>query len=291
MKKEKDNKNELKIEGITITHPNKIIFKNPTITKSDIACYYELIAKRMIPLIKNRIISTIRCPDGISGDKFFKKHLENKNKGIGVIYLENENNKKEDYYYIKNSYGLISEVQMNSFEFHTWGSTINKLEKPDIMVFDLDPDEKLNINKLREGVKDLKSILDSLNLKSYLKTSGGKGFHVIVPIEKEMNWQQFRKTAKNIAVLMETKWPNKYTSNIRKNKRNGKIFIDWVRNTRSSTSVAPYSIRLRKKCAISMPIKWSELDKVKPNEIGIKEAIKRLKRKDPWEDIFNSSIF
>lgn len=287
IKKDITSKSKAIVEGISISSPNKIIFKSPKITKLDLAMYYHKVAKRMIPFLENRIISTIRCPDGYGGDKFFKKHLENKNKGIGKIILKNDSNNKEDYYYIKNSTGLISEVQMNSYEFHTWGSTIKKLETPDIMVFDLDPDDKLNISKLREGVKDLKSILDELKLKSYLKTSGGKGFHVVVPIHKKMDWEEFRATSKNIAMLMEAKWPNKYTSNIRKEERKGKIFIDWVRNTRSSTSVAPYSIRLRKKCAISMPISWKELDKIKPDEISIEDAIKRLKRKDPWIDFFD----
>lgn len=281
----KDSK-EIIIANIAISNPQKLIFKNPNITKLDIVKYYNKVANYMLPYLDKRIISVIRCPDGVNGDKFFKKHLENINKGIGKIILNNDKNNKEDYYYIKNAEGLISEVQMNSYEFHTWGSKINSLEHPDIMVFDLDPDELLDIEKLREGVKDLKSILDDLNLKSYLKTSGGKGFHIVVPIHNKMTWRKFRKTARDIAILMEVKWPDKYTSNIRKNKRKGKIFIDWVRNTRSSTSVAPYSIRLRDKCAISMPIKWSELDKVRPDEITIDMALKRIKRKNPWEDFF-----
>ena len=159
---EEDDKNKNKvtsvndsvIEDIKVTHPDKIIFKKDKITKLDIALYYHKVSKRMIPLIKNRIVSTIRCPNG--KEKFFMKHLNSKNVGIGKINIKNNSNKKEDYYYIENSSGLISEVQMNSFEFHTWGSNIRKLETPDIMVFDLDPDEKLDIDKLREGVKDLK---------------------------------------------------------------------------------------------------------------------------------------
>ena len=232
------------VEGINITNPDKIIFKNPSITKLDIAKYYAKVGSLMLPYIKNRIVSVIRMPEGYGGDKFFKKHLETKSKGIGTINLDNDNNNKEDYYYIKTIKGLISEVQMNSYEFHIWGSTIKNLETPDMMVFDLDPDEKLNINAIREGVKDLKKILDLLNLKSYLKTSGGKGYHVVVPIKAKMTWEEFRNTAKNIVILMETKWPNKYTSNIRLKNRKNKIFIDWVRNTRSSTFAAPYSIRL-----------------------------------------------
>ena len=177
---------------------------------------------------------------------------------------------------------------MNSIEFHIWGSVIQNLEKPDVMVFDLDPDEKLSLKKLRDGVKDLKSILDDLKLKSYLKTSGGKGYHVVVPM-KNVNWEEFRSIAKNIAVLMESKWPDKYTSNIRKEKRKNKIFIDWVRNTKGATSVVPYSLRARKNLPVSMPIFWNELDLIKPNEITINNALKRLKLKDPWKDFFKKT--
>ncbi len=275
------------IDDTLITNPEKVIFPKPKINKLDIALYYHKVAEKMMPFLHNRLISTIRAPEGIKGEIFFKKHLETKSKGIKKYRLENDSGKKEDYYYIVDSTGLISEVQMNSYEFHIWGSTVDKINKPDMMVFDLDPDEKLNIRKIREGVKDLKSILDELGLKSYLKTSGGKGYHVVVPIKQNMSWSVFRQTAKNIALLMEARWPDKYTSNMRKETRDGKIFIDWVRNTKSATSVAPYSIRLRKKCRVSMPIKWSELDKVKPDDITMEEAIKRLKRKNPWEDFFN----
>ena len=247
----------------------------------DIVKYYEIVSKRMMPYLKYRIISTVRCPNGVSEESFFKKHLENEREGVVRIDLK----KNDDYYYITNTKGLISEVQMNSIEFHTWGNNINNLEYPDIMVFDLDPDENLPIKKLREGVIDLKSILDELKLKSFLKTSGGKGYHVLVKVSG-VNWKEFREISKNIAKLMETKWPDKYTSNIRKNKRDNKIFIDWVRNTRGATSIAPYSLRIRNKATVSMPIRWDELNTIKPNEITLKKAIKRLKDNDPWKDFF-----
>ncbi len=274
-------------ENIEITNPNKIIFKTPKITKGEIVEYYKKIAPRMIPYIENRLISTVRCPSGINKEKFFKKHFENMDNYLGKLKIKNDSGNKEDYYYIKDVNGLISEVQMNSFEFHIWGSTVKALEKPDIMVFDLDPDEKLNLDKIRDGVRDLKKILDELNVPSYLKTSGGKGYHVVAKVNSR-SWDEHRKIAKNIAVLMETKYPDKYTSNIRKSKRKGKIFIDWVRNTRSSTSVAPYSLRMKKSASVSMPIKWSELDRVKPDEIKMEDAIKRLKRKDPWEGLIDN---
>lgn len=274
------------LEEIAITSPDKVIIDRPKITKIDIVKYYKKVATRMLPFIENRIFSVIRCPEGVKGKCFFKKHVETNSKGIGTIKIKNDKGNKEDYYYIKDESGIISEVQMNSFEFHVWGSQVKKLNHPDVFVFDLDPDENMSLAKVRQGVKDLKSILDELSLKSFLKTSGGKGYHVVVPITTIKTWQKFREVAKNIALVMEAKWPDRYVSNVRKNKRKGKIFIDWIRNTKGATSVAPYSLRIRKKATVSMPIKWSELDKVKPDSITMEEAMKRMKRKDPWSDFF-----
>lgn len=279
----KNSKKEGIVEGVKISSPEKVIFKNPKITKMDIVSYYKAVSTRMLPFLENRILSTIRCPQGFEGECFFKKHLETKSEGIGSITLPSDKGKKEDYYYIKDITGLISEVQMNSYEFHVWGSRIPKHNHPDILVFDLDPDEGMSLARIREGVKDIKSILDEIGLVSFLKTSGGKGYHIVVPTKKLKTWKLAREFAKNVAVLMETKWPEKYTSNVRKENRKGKIFIDWIRNTKSATSVAPYSLRVRKKARVSMPIKWSELDKVKPDGITMEMAIKRMKRKEPWE--------
>lgn len=270
--------------GVELTNPDKVIFKNPKVTKKDIFDYYEIVSERMLPFLKNRLISTIRLPDGYGGKPFYKKHFENLDFFLGVKKLKTNEDKRNDYYYIKDKFGLLSEVQMNSYEFHIWGSRVDDVNHADMLVFDLDPDEGLSLEKLRRGVKDLKMILDEYKLESFLKTSGGKGYHVVVPLRSKVTWKNARKIARDIAKLMELTWPDKYTSNMKKSKRKGKIFIDWVRNIKGSTSVAPYSIRLRRKATVSMPIKWSELDKVKPDEITIKEAIKRIRRKDPWEN-------
>ena len=268
---------------IELTNPDKVIFKNPKVTKKDIFNYYENVAKRMLPFIENRLISTIRLPDGVGGTPFYKKHFENVGNYLGVKKLKGNYDARNDYYYIKDINGIMQEVQMNSYEFHIWGSKVDDVNHADILVFDLDPDENLSLSKLREGVKDLKKILDDYNLESFLKTSGGKGYHIVVPLRNKTTWKNARSIARNIAKLMEATWPDKYTSNMKKSKRKCKIFIDWVRNIKGATSVAPYSIRLRKKATISMPIKWSELDKIKPGEITIDKAIKRLKNIDPWE--------
>ena len=265
------NKSEIKI-----TNPDKILYKNPKVTKLDVVNYYKKVSNKMLPYVENRLLSVVRAPNGVNNEVFFKKHFDNK-------YLSKSN----DYYYITDENGIISEVQMNSIEFHVGPSTVKEKNYPNIMVFDLDPDEKLSIDKIRKGALDLKEILDSINLKSYIKTSGGKGYHILVPFKNKITWKKFEKIAKDIALLMENKYPDKYTTNMSKKERKGKIFIDYLRNKKGATSVAPYSLRIRKKASVSMPIKWSELNKIKPDEITINEAIKRLKRKDPWEDFFD----
>ena len=281
-------KNEIKENNYTnikITNPDKIIYPKQNITKLNIIKYYEIVANRMLPFLNNRLISTVRCPSGINKDTFYKKHFENERDGFNKKVLKTKSG-KEDYYYITNINGLISEVQMNSIEFHIWGCKANDIRHPDIMVFDLDPDENLSLKKLRDGVKDLKNILDELKLKSYLKTSGGKGYHIVVPI-KGVTWKEFKTISKNIALLMESKWPDKYTSNIRIKNRKNKIFIDWFRNTKGATSIAPYSLRIKEKATVSFPIYWKDLDKIKPDSITIKKALKLINEKDPWYDFFN----
>ena len=273
------------LKNIKITNPDKIMYKKNKITKQDIINYYQKVYPFMERYLNNRLISTVRCPDGTDGDAFFKKHFE-ENKYLKKKIVTNKG-KKETYYYIDSLEAFIYEAQMNSIEFHIWGSKATDINNPDYLVFDLDPDEALSIDKVQEGVKDLKAILDKLKLKSYLKTSGGKGYHVVVPIKEKISWHKFRKIAKTIAKLMESNYPDKYTSNMRKDLRKNKIFIDWVRNVKGATSVAPYSLRARKAPTVSMPIKWSELDKIKPDEIDINAALKRLSRTNPWHDFWD----
>ncbi|MCD8138897.1 MAG: non-homologous end-joining DNA ligase [Planctomycetaceae bacterium] len=257
-------------------------------TKGALAAYYKKVADRMLPYLANRVISAVRCPGGIERPCFYKKHPGNDTRGIVIQPVENSDGETEDYYYITDVGGVLSEVQMNTIEFHTWGSRAESLEKPDMMTFDLDPDEGMDIGQIRDGVLDLKSILDELSIATFLKTSGGKGYHVVIPFRPAANWDRFHAFAQNIAKTMEAKWPSRYTSNVRKNQRKNRIFIDWMRNGRGgATSVAPYSVRARENMPISMPITWKELHTVKPAEIRMEDAIARLRRRDPWSGFFD----
>ena len=276
------------IAGIKISNPDKVIFADPEHTKGDVIQYYAQVAERMLPYVSHRILSIVRCPKGISETCFYKKHPGPGSLGIVTIPISTGDGEMEDYFYIENISGLIAEAQMNTLEFHTWGSRVDELEKPDMMVFDLDPDEGMDLSRVRQGVRDIKSILAELYLNSYLKTSGGKGYHVVVPLKPAAEWDRFHDFAKGVAEVMAQKWPDRYTSNVRKVKRTNKIFIDWIRNARGATSIAPYSLRARKGAGVSMPITWDELDTVDPDSVNMAEALRRIGGDDPWKDFFRN---
>jgi len=283
------NTNGIIVEGIKISNPDRVVFADSEITKGDVIRYYAQVAERMLPYVSRRILSTVRCPKGISQTCFYKKHPGPGSKGIVTIPISTGDGEIEDYFYIENISGLIAEAQMGTLEFHIWGSRIDELEKPDMMVFDLDPDEGMELSRVREGVRDMKNILAELSLNSYLKTSGGKGYHVVVPLKPAVAWDRFHDFSRRVAEVMEQKWPDRYTSNVRKAKRTNKIFIDWIRNGRGATSIAPYSLRARKGAGVSMPIAWDELDTVAPDGVNMAEALRRIGGNDPWQDFFRNN--
>lgn len=272
------------IDGIKISNPNRIVYPKQKITKLDVALYYQSVSKYMMPYLEKRLLSVIRAHQGIKGELFFKKHPKTENKLIKKFAIEKD---KEEYFYLPNEKAIIYQAQMGTIEFHIWASKVSSINKPDIMTFDLDPDKKVSIEMLREGVKNLKKVIDKLKLKSFLKTSGGKGYHVLVPFNASYSWEEFEDFAKNIALYLEGQYPDLYTSNIRKASRKGKIFIDYMRNGRGATCACPYSLRARDGAKISMPISWNDLERVAPNEVDIFNYKSYLK-KNPWRNFFKS---
>ena len=262
-----------------LTNPDKILFPKEKLTKLDIFNYYLEINNLMLPYIENRLLSVIRCHDGINKEVFIKKHPSNDREYVNIILDENE-----EYFYINKDYQLLYQIQNGTLEFHTTSLPI-KNKGTSIMIFDLDPDEKLPLNKLKAAVLLIKSLLDDLNLVSFLKTSGGKGFHIFIPFKKVKNSDKFYEFSKKIALIAETKWPDVFTTNLKKEKRKNKIFIDYLRNNKKSTCVAPYSLRIREKAPISMPISWDKLKEIKPNEVTIKNYKKYLD--NSWANFFN----
>lgn len=270
------------ILDIEITHPDKIVFLKSKIRKIDLVNYYKDIYLKMKPYLDNRLLSVIRYHIE-KNQKFFKKHPDNEI--VEKFYIKKPKIEENLYFYISSKKQLINQIQLGTIEFHLWGSKVTNINSPDILVFDLDPDENISIDKLRKAVKTLKNVLDILGLKSFLKTSGGKGYHVYVPIKKCASYKKLENFSKKVAILLETKNPSLYVTTVSKEKRKGKIFIDFLRNKKGATCVCPYSLRIRDTATISFPISWKDLDTIKPNQITIKNYKKYLKT-SPWSNFF-----
>ena len=271
------------VGGICVTHPEKVMFPREKITKGDLVRYYAAAEARMLPFVKDRLMSLVCCPDGIAGETFFRRHLAGAFEGVGYAPAGDE----EDYFYLKNGRGILALAQYNGVEFHVWGSKKSSPRRLDTMVFDLDPDEGLPLSAVRRGARDLKDLLAELHLECFLKTSGGKGYHIVVPFCTGVEGSRFSAFAKEVVLLMESAYPTRYTATMSKKERAGKIFIDWQRNIAGATSVAPYSVRARAGAPVSVPIAWEELPRVSPTAFTLKNIARRLKQPDPWEDYFS----
>ncbi|MDR1358739.1 MAG: non-homologous end-joining DNA ligase [Coriobacteriales bacterium] len=279
------------VQGVSISKPDRVLYPQSDLTDSDItkgavAEYYSAISPRMLPYLQDRLLATFRCPDGIGVLCFFRKHATNAEEGTGILSVREASGATGTYVYVKDVTGLLSEVQMYTLEFHIWGSHINTLEQPDLLVFDFDPDPGMELVQVRQGVKDLKTCLDDLALRSYLKTTGGKGYHLVVPLRPQASWETLQSFAKKMAERMEARWPERYTNSSRKNARHGRIYIDWERNVRGATAVCPYSLRARERATVSLPIAWDELDFIAPDGITLQTALARLDDEDPWRNFF-----
>ena len=276
---------DVRVLGIEITSPDKILYSKQNITKLDVVRYYEDVAKYMMPFLDKRLLSVIRCHHGIEGKSFFKKHPTTEKSHLKTFSLGKD---EEDYFYLSKQSDIVYQAQMGTIEFHIWASKITAVEQPDIMTFDLDPDQNLNIDKLCDAVTKLKDVLDSLKLKSFLKTSGGKGYHILVPFSANCNFEAFENFALKVALILEQKWPKLFTTNIRKEERKDKIFVDYLRNGKGATCVCPYSLRAREGAKISMPIRWKDLGVIKPDDVDIFNYKNYIKN-DAWKNFFKNN--
>ncbi len=273
---------------IELSHPDKILYPETKITKQDIANYYIEIQQWIMPYVTNRLLTLVRCPENYK-KCFYQKHLGEANiKGLYEIPIK-EKNKTDDYIYIKDLSGLLALVQMGVLEIHPWGSTIDDVENPDMIIFDLDPAPDVAWKRVVATAKRIRKYLEEYNLQSFVKTTGGKGLHVVVPIKPEHDWETIKNFAHAFVQVLVEKYPEEYVSEMSKAKRTGKIFIDYLRNQRGATAICAYSLRARKGAPVSMPLEWDELDNnAKVNSFDIHSALKRLSKlkKDPWQKFF-----
>jgi bifunctional non-homologous end joining protein LigD len=268
-----------------ISSPDKILFKDEKLTKQDIADYYQKVAPKMLPYVKGRPLSLVRCPHGGEEKCFFQKHISGSIPESFHPLQITEEKGEGTYITIDSPPGLKELVQLNAFEIHTWNSHEDYLS-PDQIVMDFDPGPGMTWKQVVAGAFELKEILEDLDLKSFVKLTGGKGVHVHIPLAPLYDWGQVKTFSQTIAQEMVSRHPELYVATMSKKLRKNKIFIDYLRNGYGATAVAPYSLRARAHSSVALPIDWSELKKIKsPDEFTLPRALRKIqaRKKDPWE--------
>jgi bifunctional non-homologous end joining protein LigD len=215
----------------------------------------------MTPWAANRPLSLVRCPQGIGKKCFFQKHnTDTFGRHVHQIPIEEKKGQIEDYVYVEHSAGIVACVQMGTIEFHGWGSSVDSVEKPNRLVFDLDPDVGLGFDEVKRAARDLKRHLADMGLQTFPMLTGGKGLHVIVPLTPEAEWPEVKDFAQRFCVALATAEPERFTAQLSKARRKGRIFLDYLRNQRGATAILPYSARAREGAPVAAPINWEELD-------------------------------
>ncbi|MET3660521.1 DNA ligase D [Aquamicrobium ahrensii] len=272
---------------VTLSNPDKLLWPQEKISKRDLLDHYELVWSRMKPFVVERPLALVRAPDGVEGQRFFQKHAS---PGMSEHILRSKDPEGgEEILYIEGFDGLAALVQIGVVEVHIWGAKVDRIDAPDQIVFDLDPDEGVDADRVRDAALDIRARLDELALPSFVKTSGGKGYHVVTPLKPKAGWDEVKGFAHDFARAMEQAEPDRFTATLSKKARKGRIFIDYLRNGRGSTTVAPYSTRAKKGATVAMPVRWDELEGgVAPNAfpLGGKTTLTRLAEDDPWADFF-----
>jgi bifunctional non-homologous end joining protein LigD len=269
-----------------LTHPERILWPEQGVTKAGLAEFYADIADWILPHLSGRVLSLVRCPSGLSEKCFFAKHAW---QGLGKAVKPVDVGDTEEMLTIDSFEGLLELVQASVLEIHPWGSTVANLEAPDRLTFDLDPGEDVPWSAVIEAAREVRGRLELLGLKSFVKTSGGKGLHVVLPIAPSLSWDEAKNFTKSIAEKMAKDRPQHYLATMSKASRRGRIFIDYLRNGRGATAVSAYSTRALPQASVSTPLAWSELSEmIRADHFRIDNLRQRLNalKDDPWTDYF-----
>jgi bifunctional non-homologous end joining protein LigD len=271
--------------GIKITHPERVIDASTGITKAEMADYYARAASLVVPHLKERPVSLVRAPEGIGGELFFQKHGA-RLKIPGIKHLDpNIDTDHEPLLEVPNAQALLGSVQMNVIEFHTWNATTRAIEQPDRMSFDLDPGEGVKWAQMQEAADLVRVMLEELGLRSFLKTSGGKGLHVIVPCKPQLEWEAFKAFTQTIVQHLARTLPDRFVAKSGPKNRVGRIFIDYLRNGRGATTASAWSARARPGIGVSVPVDWAELSSLKSGaHWTVRNVDERLDLEDPWAE-------
>lgn len=283
LEKPMEEGHEIPVQGIRISNANRPVFPDAGCTKGDVARHYARVGERLIALAGHRPLSLYRCPSGIDNPCFFQKHH---NGGmpdeLSRVSIKESDGDIDDYLYATRAESLAAAAQMGSIEFHIWGARTDRLERPDRLVFDLDPDEGLDWADVRDAAFDVRDTLSDIGLDSGAIVTGGKGVHVWLALRRTRGWDTIKLFAKTFAHVMAARDAGRYTATMSKSKRRGRIFIDWLRNERGATAIAPYSLRARPGAPVAVPVTWDELHTLaSPSEFSMEDMAARLEKDCP----------
>jgi bifunctional non-homologous end joining protein LigD len=276
--------------GFALTNLDKVLYPEQSITKAQLLAYIAVVSDWMLPHVANRPLTIVRCPEGRHKHCFFQKKIARGTpKPIRTVPIaEDSSGKTVDYMVVHDMPGLVALAQMGTLEIHTWGSHADKPERPDLIVFDLDPDERVGWDRVAVAAFELRKRLRALGLDSFVKTTGGKGLHVVAPVARRLDWDDFKQFSKQVVERMAEAEPRHYTTNMAKAQRRNRIYLDYLRNGRNATFIAPYSPRRRHGAPVATPVSWDELAAgIDPAAFTTETVPRRLAalRADPWADL------
>jgi bifunctional non-homologous end joining protein LigD len=281
---------EATVAGVRLSHPSRVLFASAGVTKIDLARYYEDIADWILPHLAERPLTLVRCPQG--HHCFFQKHANDTTvEGVGRVEVPTGGT-TATYMSAGTLPELLRLVQMGVLELHTWGARAGRLDRPDRVIFDLDPDTALEWKSVVEGALLVRSLLDDIGLASFVKTTGGKGLHVVAPLAPERSWDEVKAFSRSVAQQLERVLPERFIANMSRARRGGRIFVDYLRNASESTAVAAYSTRAKPEAPVSTPLGWDELEDARLRSdsytvLNLRQRLERLKQ-DPWAGYFDS---
>jgi bifunctional non-homologous end joining protein LigD len=279
------------VAGVRITHPDRVLYDELGLTKAALARYYEGVAEWILPELKDRPLSLVRCPQGPGEGCFFQKNIDDRF-AASIERVPVELGGGGVYAAVNTVEALVSLVQMGVIELHVWGATTRDLAKPDRMVFDLDPDPAVPWREVMAAAHATRERLEALGLESWVKTSGGKGLHVVVPLARRHEWDEVKAFSRAVAESMAAESPDTFVTQASKKERAKRIFIDYLRNAEGATTVAAYSARARKGATVSTPLHWDEVGgRLKPETFHVANVARRLSgiRPDPWKTFRRTS--
>jgi bifunctional non-homologous end joining protein LigD len=281
----------VRVAGVLLSHPEKILYPEQRVAKVDLASYYERVAPWILPQLAGRPLSLVRCPEGHNQDCFYQKHVaESMPETIQSAEVQEKSGTKR-YVMIEDLPGLVALVQLGVLEIHPWGCRKDRIDRPDRLVIDLDPGPGVDWAAVVEAAHLVRVVLEKVSLKSFVRTTGGKGLHVVVPLARRNDWSEAKQFARTLAERLAGRWPEHFVATSAHAKRTGKIYVDYLRNARGATAIASYSTRARPGATVATPVTWDELTpELHPEDYHIGTVPERLARlsNDPWAGLSES---